>query len=155
MSEYPNVLIRNWTSDDMSKIVEIYNASRLHEVCFVSAQMTSQKFETLIKEEKLCDCYVPWAESIFVVPLVNAAPQSFRWGTCSPSDPSAAWRLPRPNRSPPPVYWPLGRCLSFYVWNFRSNELKVMSGNVLGADLWPHFCIVLYYNILLYYTMLY
>ena len=53
MSEYPKLLIRNCQSDDMSKIVEIYNASRLPEACFVSAQMTSQKFETLIKEEKL------------------------------------------------------------------------------------------------------
>ncbi|MFT5211694.1 MAG: GNAT superfamily N-acetyltransferase [Flavobacterium sp.] len=36
----------------MTKLVEIYNASRFPEACFVSAQMTSQKFKILIRDEK-------------------------------------------------------------------------------------------------------
>jgi ribosomal protein S18 acetylase RimI-like enzyme len=45
--------IRECQSDDMLKVVEIYNAARFPEACFVNACMSEQKFSTLIRNEKL------------------------------------------------------------------------------------------------------
>ena len=47
------MLIRDCQNDDMAKVVEIYNAARSPEACFTNAEMSEQKFSTLIRDEKL------------------------------------------------------------------------------------------------------